>query len=72
MEGIYNTVLIKDVIQRKKITDAALLESLSQYLADNISNPVTSTGIANYLTSSGKKRLQRQSTATLKRCQMLF
>lgn len=55
MEGIYNTVLIKDVIQRKKITDAALLESLSQYLADNISNPVTSTGIANYLTSSGKK-----------------
>ncbi|WP_289220659.1 ATP-binding protein [Ileibacterium valens] len=55
MEGIYNTVLIKDVIQRKKITDAALLESLSQYLADNISNPVTSTGIAHYLISSGKK-----------------
>lgn len=54
-EGIYNTVLIKDVLQRKKITDATLLNSLSQYLADNISNPVTSNGIANYLTSSGKK-----------------
>lgn len=55
VDGIYNTVLIRDVIQRRKISDVSLLDSLSKYLADNISNAVSSNGIANYLTSSGKK-----------------
>ncbi len=55
LSGIYHTVLLKDIVQRKKFTDVALLESLSQYLADNISNQITPKGIADFLTSAGRK-----------------
>lgn len=55
LSGIYHTVLLKDIVQRKKFTDVALLEALSQYLADNISNQITPKGIADYLTSAGRK-----------------
>lgn len=65
MDGIYNTVLIRDVIQRKRISDVTLLDSLSQYLADNISNRITSNGIAGYLTSAGKKTTSKTVDAYL-------
>lgn len=65
MDGIYNTVLIRDVIQRKRISDVTLLDSLSQYLANNISNRITSNGIAGYLTSAGKKTTSKTVDAYL-------
>lgn len=55
LEGIYNTVLIKDVIERNKIRDPALLESLLKYIAANIGNVVSTKKISDYLTSSGRK-----------------
>ncbi len=38
LDGIYNTVLIKDVMQRKGITDKNILEKVTKYLYDNIGN----------------------------------
>ena len=38
LDGIYNTVLIKDVMQRKGITDKNVLEKVTKYLYDNIGN----------------------------------
>ncbi len=55
LEGVYNTVLIKDVIERNKIRDPALLENILKYIAANIGNVVSTKKISDYLTSSGRK-----------------
>lgn len=55
LEGIYNTVLIKDVIERNSIRDAALLENILKFIAANIGSIVSSKKISDYLTSSGRK-----------------
>ena len=54
LEGIYNTVLIKDVMIRKGISDVSLLKSVVRFLASNIGNPVSAKKIADTLTSSGR------------------
>lgn len=38
LDGIYSTVLFKDVMQRKGITDKSVLERVTKYLYDNIGN----------------------------------
>ena len=55
IRGIYNTVLLKDIVARKKIADVALLESVTRFLLDNIGNIVSSNKIADSLTSFGRK-----------------
>ncbi|MDD3365473.1 MAG: ATP-binding protein [Syntrophomonas sp.] len=55
LEGIYNTVLMKDVIERNEIRDAALLESILKFIAANIGSIVSTKKISDYLTSSGRK-----------------
>ena len=55
LRGIYNTVLLKDIVARKKITDVDLLESITHFLFDNIGNIVSSNKIADSLTSFGRK-----------------
>lgn len=55
LEGIYNTVLVKDIIDRKKIADTLVLKSVSQFLFDNIGLELSSKRIADTLTSNGRK-----------------
>ena len=55
IEGIYNTVIIKDIITRKKITDVSLLKSVTKFISNSIGNMLSSKKIADYLTSSGRK-----------------
>lgn len=55
IEGIYNTVIIKDIITRKKITDVLLLKSVTKFISNSIGNMLSSKKIADYLTSSGRK-----------------
>jgi len=55
LEGIVNTVLMKDVIDRNNIRDTALLESVLKFIAANIGNVVSTKKISDYLTSSGRK-----------------
>jgi len=53
--GIYNSVLLKDVVARKRISDIPLLESVIKFLFANIGNIVSSKKIADSLTSYGRK-----------------
>ena len=53
--GIYNTVLLKDIVARKRISDIPLLESVIKFLFDNVGNIVSSKKIADSLTSYGRK-----------------
>ena len=65
LEGIYNTVIVKDIEQRqtrrekesgkRKITDIALLKTIARYLASVIGSPVSMKSITDYLISAGRK-----------------
>jgi len=55
VRGIYNTVLLKDVVARKKITDVELLESVTRFLFDNIGSIVSSKKISDSLNSFSRK-----------------
>jgi predicted AAA+ superfamily ATPase len=55
LEGIYNTILVKDVAKREGITDIAVLESIAKFLTDNIGNPVSTKKISDTINSSGRK-----------------
>ena len=54
LEGIYNTVMVKDVMVRKELTDITLLKSVARFLASNVGSPVSAKKIADTLTSSGR------------------
>lgn len=55
LEGIYNTVLVKDVIVRNSVRDAALLEGILRFISANIGNIVSTKKISDYLNSAGRK-----------------
>jgi len=55
LTGIYSTVIMKDVVQRNQVRDAALLDSVLRFLAANVGNIVSTKKISDYLTSSGRK-----------------
>ncbi len=42
LEGIYNTIVVKDIINRKKITDTMMLKSVLRFVFDSIGNPLSS------------------------------
>lgn len=51
LEGIFSTVLMKDIIDRADIKDTALLKKIIRFLADNIGNNVSLNKIKNTLVS---------------------
>ena len=55
LQGIYHTVLLKDIIERHKVQDPYILESILRFLFDNVGNATTSKKIADSLTSYGRK-----------------
>ena len=65
LEGIYNTVIVKDIEDRqsrketdpkkRKVTDIVLLKTIARYLASVIGSPVSIKSVADYLISSGRK-----------------
>ena len=52
LNDIYNTIVKKDIIDRKNIKDTALLENIIKYLSNNIGSSVSSTKISDYLNSN--------------------
>ena len=65
LEGIYNTVIVRDIEDRqtrreadpskRKITDIVLLKTIAKYLASVVGSPVSIRSITDYLTSNGRK-----------------
>lgn len=53
--GLYNTIVLKDVVSRRKITDVMMLQSIVRFLADNIGNVSVIKRISDTLTSQGRK-----------------
>ena len=55
LSGIYNSVLLKDIVARLKISDVMRLESVVKYIFDNIGNLISLSKIGNTLTLMGRK-----------------
>ena len=54
LSGIYNDIIIKDVMTRKSIADESMLRSVANFAMDNIGNLVSSNNIANVMSSDGR------------------
>ena len=55
IDGIYNTILIKDVATHEGITDLSVLESIVKFLCSNIGSPVSTKKASDAINSSGRK-----------------
>ncbi len=55
LEGIYNTILVKDVAVREGIGDVSLLESIVRVLVSSVGSPVSGNKISNTIQSAGRK-----------------
>ena len=65
LEGIYNTVIVKDIEDRqskrqkepdrRKVTDITLLKNIAKYLSSVVGSPISIKSITDYLISSGRK-----------------
>ena len=54
MQGLYDTVLLNDVVKRKRIADVGMLKNVAKFMLHNIGNKASSTNIANTMKSAGK------------------
>ena len=55
IEGVYNTILIKDVATREKINDITVLENILKTVASSIGSPISTKKISDTLVSGGRK-----------------
>lgn len=54
-EGVYNTILVKDIVRREKIRNVTQLENVVRFVADNVGKPTSISNIARYMASKGEK-----------------
>lgn len=52
LQGVYNTILVKDIVRRKKVRNVPFLENLIKYVGDNMGKPLSATNIQNYMISN--------------------
>lgn len=63
--GVYNTIMMKDVIERNAIRNVPFINNLCHFIADNIGKIVSVKNIANYLKSkNGKDSASDVTTST--------
>jgi predicted AAA+ superfamily ATPase len=55
LDGVFASIVMKDIVIAHDVRDVDALEKVIRYLAANLGNQVTPTGIANYLVSSGRR-----------------
>ena len=55
LQGVYNTILMRDVIVREEIRNVPFIENLALFVADNIGKLISVRNIANTMKSHGEK-----------------
>ena len=55
LSDTYDAIVVKDIIQRNKLNDSALLNLLLSFLMDNIANPFSARSIVSALAANGIK-----------------
>lgn len=54
LDGVFSTIVYKDIMIRNNINDKLILESIIKYIFDNIGSPITSKKISDTLTSMNR------------------
>lgn len=54
LDALYNTIIVKDIGQRKKIADMSMLRTVARFMFNNIGNCLSIKKIADTLTSDGR------------------
>ena len=55
LQSIFDTIILKDIIARRKFPDIAMLQSVVRFMFDNIGNTCSTKRIADTMTSAGRK-----------------
>lgn len=55
IKGIYDSIILKDVMTRKNFKDMQMLQSIINFMLDNIGNIYSTNKIADTMTSNGRK-----------------
>lgn len=55
LEGIFNSIVLKDIVARRRFPDIAMLQSVVRFMFDNIGNLCSTKKIADTMTSAGRK-----------------
>ena len=55
LNGIYSTVILKDVVGRRAIADPLMLESVIRFVFDNVGSMLSTKKISDVMTSDGRK-----------------
>lgn len=51
LQSVYNTIILKDVVEREEIRNMSLLKNLVRFVSDNIGKPFSANNIVKYLKS---------------------
>lgn len=55
LDGLFNSIVLKDIVKRKNISDIKMFLSVCEFIFDNIGLKVSSKKIADTMTSNGRK-----------------
>jgi len=55
LQGVYNTIMMRDVISREKIRNVPFIENLSRFIADNDGKLISTNSIVKFMKSQGEK-----------------
>ncbi|MDR1110666.1 MAG: ATP-binding protein [Deltaproteobacteria bacterium] len=59
LEGIYNTIIVKDVVARKGVGDVSLLKNIVKFLSSNVGSPISTANITGHIDKSGRRITQK-------------
>ena len=66
LQGVYNTIMLRDVISREEIRNVTFIENLAVFIADNIGKLISVRNIANTMKSQGEKVSEMLTSAYLR------
>ncbi len=55
LQGVYNTIMMRDVIAREQIRNVPFIENLSKFIADNDGKLISTNSIVRFMRSQGDK-----------------
>lgn len=55
LQGVYNTIMMRDVISREKIRNIPFIENLAKFIGDNIGKLISTNSIVKFMKSQGEK-----------------
>ena len=72
LQDLFNSVELKDIVQRNKVRDVDMLERIIAYVTANIGTTFSSTAISKYLKSEGRSVSPETVLGYLKACTDAF